>query len=261
MKRIALLALACLVACTTSFAASSPDAAEWLDKMAESAGGSFKTEYRAEMNQNHMGMELSLTLDGELLQADPKHMRSTLTMTLKNQAMPDGMRMTVLTVADGSHAWTEMEMMGGKQVMKVSLDALHELAAGDPRLAQMKSSDPLSQIRHMSETFDFSVTDRADGRVTLSAKMTEDGLAALGQAAPSGSAKALSEMTLVLDEKTGFPASIAVGGDDPMITMYFDGFETVDAASFPAEAFSYTPPAGANVMDLGAMVGGQNGAK
>jgi hypothetical protein len=109
----------------------------------------------------------------------------------------------------------------------------------------------------MSETFDFAVADRANGKVTLVAKLTSEGLASLGQSVPPGQLELLSEVRLVLDESTGFPGGISVGGQDPILTMDFDDFRKVDPSVFPPGAFSYAPPPGASVMDLGAALGAQ----
>jgi hypothetical protein len=246
-------AIALLAPAAAPFAASTPEAAEWLDKMAASAGGAFRTKYRGTMEQSAMG--LAMRIEGDLVQIDPTHVRSELTMHMGGGESSPALQVSVLTVADGKHAWTETELLGGKQVVKASLDDLADLAKEDARLRHVQSSDPLGQIRQMAETFDFVVRGRDEGKVTLSAKLTAEGLAELGQELPEETAQALSEVTLVVHEKTGFPASIAVGGETPFLTMHFDEFEVVDPAKVPPETFAYTPPEGAPVMDIGATLG------
>jgi outer membrane lipoprotein-sorting protein len=255
-KKVVAIASAFLLACSGSFASSSPEAVEWMTKMGQAVSGAFKTKYSGSMNQSHMGMEMSLTLDGDLQQADPKHLRSRLTMNMKSVASAEGadLTMSALTVADGTNVWTEMDMFGGKQVMKHSLESLAGAAAGAAPLPQMRTSDPMSQLRQMSEHFDFAVKERADGRVTLSAKVTEEGLEALGHTFPEDAEQVLADMTIVIDEATGFPVSVSMGGATPVLAIEFDAFETVDPAAFSPGPFLYTPPEGVNVMDVGAML-------
>ena len=70
---------------------------------------------------------------------------------------------------------------------------------------------------------------------------------------PTGSNRQTLE--IVVDKKTRLPRAFTVGGDQPIMQMNFTNYEKLKQID-PA-LFEYTPPEGAQVMDLSTMPGAQ----
>jgi outer membrane lipoprotein-sorting protein len=203
-----------------------------------------------------MGQTGGVDMEGSLTRADEKHMRMAMKLKMDMGGMQ--MNMDMLSVSDGELMWMDVTspMAGGRQVMKVPLDKVSELTNVAPGMGFGSSSgsvDPVSQIHEMSRMFDLQVEGVAGGRVTLSAEMNEETRAKLNQA--GADAGEMRRFTLVLDEKTGFPLEMRAGGEDPAMVMTFSNLEFLDRDALPADTFTYTPPEGVPVMDLGAMMG------
>jgi outer membrane lipoprotein-sorting protein len=257
-------ALVALVgAAAPSWAASSPEAQKLLDRLAELVDkGPFSVDYSADMNMPVMGAPAEVKMGGSLTQTDRQHMNMTMNMTMRPEGSGDaGMTMSVKMIADGTTMWTELNnpLMGGQQVMKVDLAQLQKLSEADATgLSQLSGMDPVSQIRQLGELFDFEVVSRADGKAVLGAELTAEGLKELN--IPADDADALTSFRMEIDEKTGFPTRLSIGGDEPMMTLRFTNFKSLDPAEIPAETFGYAPPDGAQVIDLGAMMGAMGDA-
>lgn len=256
---VAVAMLLALLAGGTALAASTPEAEKLLTRMVELVDeGPFEVDYSADLQMAAMGTPMSVTMGGHMTQTDREHMRMTMDMSMAPEAGGEqgSMTINVLMVSDGSVMWTEMNnpLMGGKQVMKIGLEQAKKLSEGPAGMgmAQMGGMDPISQIRQLTEMFDFDVTERADGKAKLSADMTPEALAKMG--VPGEAASAMTSFVMVIDEKTGFPSELHLGGEEPLMVMRFSNFKPFDASKAEPGMFSYAPPEGVQVMDLGAMV-------
>jgi outer membrane lipoprotein-sorting protein len=260
-RLVALTLTVALAACGTVTAGSSPDAVQWLEKMADAMQGPYKANYQATMNVSQMGQSVSMEMNGSVLQGSPKKNKMNAEMKMQMPGMGE-MQMSMSGVSDGQFMWMEMDSAMGKQVMKIDLDQMAQLAAagGSPFGGNAGGMDPVSQVREMTDMFDFDGVDVGSGKVTLRAAMTQETMAKLGQSMAGAELDALGHFVLVLDETSAFPAEMRVGPDAaPLMVMEFSGYEQLD--SVDESAFSYTPPPGAQVMDLGAMVGGAAGGE
>jgi hypothetical protein len=213
------------------------------------------------MDMAQVGMPMMMDATGHMTRSGRKHARMSTSITMSGtQEQSQGtVEIGMLMVADGSVMWTEMDnpIMGGKQVMKIGIDRMEEMASASPGMGiggGWTGMDPVSQIRQLSELFDFDVSETTGGRVVLSAAMTEEALSRLG--VPAAAAATLTSFTLVVDEATGFPTELRLGGEAPLMVMGFTNFRKLDDSAIDPELFTYTPPEGAQVMDLGAMADG-----
>lgn len=244
-----------ILAAVPVVADSSPEAVAWLDKMvAASEQGTFSVNLEGEVGMSQMGQDVTASMKGSMTRKDRKHVRMNMSVNLGMQGMQ--MEMQVLSVADGSTLWTEMEnpMLGGKQVMKMGLDQMEALReAAGPMGAGPGASDPLSEIRSLQDKFDFTVEDAADNLVILRGKPKPEMLEELRK--EYSGPEDVSEIRLSLDPATGFPVEMRIGGEQPVMTMRFTDFERLDETAIPADTFSYSPPEGVQVTDLGALAG------
>jgi outer membrane lipoprotein-sorting protein len=200
-----------------------------------------------------MGESTSVTLKGRMTFADPKHMQMSFDITMSTPQVAS-MALAATAVSDGTTMWVEMQNpMTGKQVLKAPLDKLEALRGGGPMMGLGGGNgglDPVSQVQEMAEKFDFKLTGRDAGAVTLEATLDAEALAQFGQEAkvPAG------RLTLVLDEKTAFPREMRIIGEEPLLIIRFDSFEYVEAGTLAPDLFAYTPPDGVAVIDLGALI-------
>jgi len=246
------LAILSLFAAAPAFADSSADAVGWLDKLsAATEQGAFSVNLDGEVGMAQMGQDVTAKLAGAMTRKDEKHLR--MQMKVKIAMSGTEMEMSMLSVADGSTLWTEMEnpMFGGKQVMKIGLDRIDALRESGQLAAAPGGSDPLGEIRALQDKFDFEVETLADDLVTLTGKPKPETVEQLGEELADTSVR------LVLGRETGFPVEMTMGGERPVMTMRFSDFTRLDETQLPADTFSYAPPDGVQVMDLGGMVGEQ----
>lgn len=257
MHRYCRALLVMLVVClpAAALAESSPDAVKWLEKMA----GTFEKAplrfgFDADSQVEQMGQTMDMNMTGKMTYADPRHVRMDLDMKISAPGMPQAIDMSMFSVSDGTYMWMEMEnpMMGGIQAMKIDLDKAGQLnqAGGMGNPAEM---DPVSQIQDLVTKYDIEVVEVSGGKVTLKGVMTEAAKQELQ--ASGGQAEGAEHLVLVLDESNAFPVEMRVGSPQPTVTMRFTEVEFVDKDSLDPALFSYTPPEGVQVMDLGAMVG------
>ncbi len=253
--RLLLGALLVLPLATPASADSSPDAQKWLEKLISIYDqGPFKVDYEAELDMSALGQPMAGTLKGNLTQADRTHSRVELALDMPSPpGMPEGgTSMSILVVTDGTTVWTEMDnpALGNRQVTKVSLTDLK--AAGDSKGGGFSpaSMDPVAQLENLSKTMDFEVLEKAGGKVTLRGTITDGTRAQLGMLAAPG----VNGFVFVIDEKTGFPTEVRADGEKPFVTIHFNNLEFVDKASLPEVLFTYSPPEGLPVMDLGPML-------
>jgi outer membrane lipoprotein-sorting protein len=252
-KILGILTLVAVAFAAPAWAESSAEAKVWLEKMGEMYGhGPFSMDYDATMQTAQMGQTVDVTMDGKVTYGDEKHMRMDLNMKMGMAGATMDTKM--LGVADGEIMWMEVEspMMGGRQIMKVALDRMDDLAkTGGGAAMGGGSMDPMSQVRDLAERYDFQVADVSGGRVTLTATLSDEDLKDIPQAQGTEDA---DKLALVLDEKTGVPVEVRMGGDTPYVTMHFNNLKSHEPGSLPDDYFTYTPPEGAQVVDLGQMM-------
>jgi len=237
-------------------AESSPEASRWLEKMQSAYERSYRVNYRSEMSVVQQGESVGMTVEGVTTQADRNHVRMELAITMSMGEMKAEMAM--LGVIDGETFWLESDnpMTGGKQITRMPADLADELPGAGMGLAGGVSGiDPVGQVEQMVAMFDFEVADSADGRVTLLATITEEILADLHTLLPD--AVGMERFALILDERTGFPLEMRMGGEPPFMTMVFSGLEFVDPGSLDPATFRYTPPEGSQVVEMGARMSGK----
>jgi hypothetical protein len=232
-------------------AESTPEATQWLKKMKSAYERSYRVSYRSDMSVIQQGESIGLTVKGATTQADRNHLRMELAITMSMGEM--NAQMAMLGVIDGKTFWLESDnpMTGGKQVTRMPVDMAGDMSGGGMGLAGGVSGfDPVGQIEQMVAMFDFEMTSRSEDRVTLQATMTEEILADLHTLLPD--AEGMERFVLVLDEGTAFPLEMRMGGETPFMTMVFNDLEFVEPGSLDPAIFSYTPPEGTEVVDMGA---------
>ncbi len=238
-----------------TFADSSPEAQQWLEKLVSIYDRAPLTvEYVAELDMSSLGQPMAGSIKGSLAQADRTRSRTELELDMAGgSGVPEGgMTMSILVVSDGTTLWTEMDnpAMGGRQVTKMSLEVMEQMNSAALGVSPT-SMDPVAQLEALTGTVDFELLERAGGKVTLEGKITDEARARLGIMAAPG----VDGFVLVIDEKTGFPTEVRTTGETPFLTMRFSNLKFVDALA--DELFEYTPPEGLPVMDVGAMLQAQ----
>jgi len=236
---------------------SSPDAQQWLDKLISVYDrGPFRVDYQAELDMSGLGQPLTGTLKGNVIQADRSHSRIQLALDMSAvPGAPTGATsISMLIVTDGTTVWTEMNnpAAGGRQVTKAALADLEKLGESMGGISPT-SMDPVAQLETLTQTMDFEVVGEAGGAVTLHGKITAETRDRLGMLAAPG----VDGFVFVLDAKTGFPTAVRADGEIPFVTMHFHNLKFVEAASLAPGLFTYSPPEGVPVIDLGAMLQSQ----
>jgi len=242
----------------TVSAESSPEAVQWLQKVAGVyERGPLTADVTLEMAAAPT-MPLAGKAAGRLVQKDARHVRMEMAFEMGGTGDQPGMKLNVLSVNDGTTLWNEVDMGMGKQVTKLALADAEKMAQQSPFGVAVGSGgmDPVAQVEQLAKVLDFEVVDASGGQVTLRAKLDEESLKAM-----SGSATmpGFETVTLVLDAKSAFPVRVTIGGAEPVITVRFDNLKFVPESELPAGAFQYTPPEGVPVMDAAAMMQRQGG--
>ena len=239
-------------------AESSPEAVQWIQKVAKVyEKGPLTADFAMELAPAP-AMPLSGQASGRLVQKDAHHVRMEMAFEMGGAGGQPGMKLNVLSVNDGTTLWNEVDTGMGKQVTKLALADAEKMAQQSPFGVSMAGSgiDPVAQVEQLAKILDFEVVDTSDGQVTLRAALTEESLKAFsGSAAMPG----FETVTLVLDTRTAFPVRLTIGGAEPVITVRFDNLKFVPESEMPAGAFEYTPPEGVPVIDAAAMMQRQGG--
>lgn len=262
-KWIVILAVVLATLPTVAWSEATPAAKPWLDKMASIYDKApLSAEFELTLGSGS-GLPLSGSAHGKLLLKDRKHQRVEMKMSMEGAGAPGGQAMTInlLSVSDGKDAWTEMSMGTGTQVIKFALEDIEKISAAGGMGLGMSAMDPISQVEQLTKTMDIDLVSVAGGEVTLSAKMTDEAKSAMASSpVPLG-----AELTLVLDEKTGLPIRVTMGGDQPTMKLETTHYDFVKESELPGDAFSYTPPEGVQVLDgkqlMGMMQKPQSGGK
>ncbi|NIM01646.1 MAG: hypothetical protein GTN89_12625 [Acidobacteria bacterium] len=233
------------------------NAADWLKKMAErAAAGHYKFRFNADVAMTQEGVQGGVKIDGSMNYVTAKRFRAGFNVDMDMGGM--AMAMAMKTVSDGTTFWIEIDspMLGGKQVMSGTteqFEKLAEMSGADLSGLGGMGQDPIEQISALVEAFDLTVQGVEDGRVTLHATITPEQLAASAQMAALG--EAIDSLTLVLDAKDGLPIRLTVAGEQPIMTIDFVDYEFFGADEVRDTDYTYTPPEGVTVTDIGSMLG------
>jgi outer membrane lipoprotein-sorting protein len=245
----ALLASSLLVLAPAAGAETTAEAAQFLKKMTEVAdAGPFSVNMDAEIS----GMPGAAagakgSFKGSLTQGDRKKSHMDMSLNLNAAGAQGGggqTTMTMMMVNDGETVWTEMLMMGQKQVMKLSLAKAEELARKQGGLSAGATMDPLAQVDAMTKMMDFEIVGR-EGSVVLLKGTLKPGMK---ERMPG-----MDSMVMALDTATGFPRDITLG--EKVMVIKFSEFKRLK--NVDPQLFVYTPPQGVQVMDLGPILDAQ----
>ncbi len=250
-KWLQILAIILLALPVTAAAEPAPEVQKWLLKLAEVYDRAPLTvDFELEMGAAPVpGATPGGTINGKLIQKGRTHQRMEIEMAM------GGNQVKMKTISDGDFIWTEMDMAGNKRVIKFTPEIAEKAAQARGLAPGMSGNlDPIAQIEKMSKVVDFEYAGTENGEVTLRGKLTDENR---GAAIGSGPMPGLDAITIVIDEKTGFPARIVMGGEQPIVTMEFSNLKFVKDSELPAGTFEYTPPPGVPVMDAAAMIAGQ----
>ena len=248
------LGLTFLLTAAPLWGEASPEAKPWIEKLISIyEGGPFETSYVANLDLQQGGQSVEGVVDGQITWGDRQHMRVEMTIRMTGMlpgAGDQATEMEVLSVTDGELTWTDVAIpaMNVHQVMKISIEQAKAMAESGAMGANPAAMDPVQQLESLAKNVDFVLDKIEDGKVHLSATVGPENKSQLGQL---GSMPGADHMALVLHEKTGHPAAITIGGERPVVTMEFGEFSSTTMADLPEGTFTYNPPEGIPVMDLG----------
>ena len=251
-SRIIILASLALIA---SFSSAGDDAEKWLEKVAAVyAKAPLTIDYRADMDINQMGMQMNSKMSGTITFKDKKHQRMEL--KVKMNMGGNDMDMTMTTVNDGKTMWVDSNMPMMRQVSKMDLTEAEEMmkeaglgnmAGGGMSMGQL--------VESMKESMDVTVASIKDGKVTLNAVYKEMKVDPESPMAPAVAQRQDTRMVMILDEKNIFPMEMQMftpkDAEKAGMVMHMENLKYVKEADLPADVFSFTPPEGVQVIDMG----------
>jgi outer membrane lipoprotein-sorting protein len=218
-------------------------------------GGPFTYGYDVHTSITDMGQTATVKMQGRSTQSDRSHFRVEVTMEMTMPGVESPVEVRVLGVSDGEVMWIETDdPTSGSQVIKMPLDKLEQIADANPWARNFTRMDPVGQVEELARLFDFAVKDSTEESVTLRAEMTGEGLEVAKEMFPGADPATFTEFVLVIDAVTGFPREMRVGNDPPAMIMRFSDLERL--SELDDALFVYTPPEGAAMTDLGALIEG-----
>lgn len=260
--RLMIAGLTLLMSLFFSTATAGDEATVWLEKLAAIyKKAPLSADYRAEMKMNQMGSEMTSVMTGKVTFKDRNHQRMELdiAMTMGENKI----QMTMLTVSDGTTLWVDSSMPMGRQVNKMTIADVEDMmkSAGINGLAGGNvSMDQL--VESMQESMDVSLVSVKDGKVTLNAVYKEIKIDPENPMAATLAARQDSRMLMILDEKDIFPLEMKIFMPKtetvPNISMVMTNLKMIKESELPAGVFSYTPPEGVQVIDIGAQMKAAN---
>jgi outer membrane lipoprotein-sorting protein len=249
--------LGCVAITSTAVAESTPEALQWLGRLADAYHGEpFTYSYDVRVNVTDMGQTVPMRLEGRSTQSDRTRFRIEATMEMTMPGAESPVKIRLIGVSDGEVMWVETDNPtgSGSQVIKMPLDKLEQIAETNPWARNFTRMDPVGQVEELARLFDFAIADSSDHAVTLRAEVTGEGLEAAKEVFPGTDPAALTEIVLVIDAVTAFPKEMRVGDDPPTMVMRFGEPERLGEVD--DALFVYTPPEGAALTDLGALIEG-----
>jgi hypothetical protein len=253
-SRVFAVLLGAFVFASAAVGESTKEALQWLGRMADVYQGEpFTYTYDVRMKVTDLGQTASLTTKGRSTQSDRTHFRIEATMQMTAPGADAPLAINLLGVSDGEVVWVETDDPGGgSQVIRMPLDKLEAIADTTPWARNFTQMDPVGQVESLARLFDFAVVESTQWAVTLRADMTGEGLEVAKEVFPGIDPKALTELVLVVDVNTGFPKEMRIGTQPPAMVMRFTKPERLSEAD--EALFVYTPPEGATLTDLGALI-------
>jgi hypothetical protein len=265
IRTIVTVVLVVLASAGATCAESTPEAVEWIEKLvAVYDGAPFQFRYDADLSVSQMGQMTDVKIYGRSTQGGNGRARieTTMEMPLPGTEPATTVSIDMLGVSDGNVFWVEADNpgTGQRQVIKLPLEKLNEIADKVPMARNLSRMDPLKQIHELTALFDFEVASRDHQTVTLRADLTGEALDRAKEAFEGVETSRLKQLVLILRADTGFPDQIRIGGPtQSAMSMRFFDLEFLDELA--DEAFAYTPPEGAEVTDLGALIDAGLGAR
>jgi outer membrane lipoprotein-sorting protein len=237
-------------------AAADEDAAQWMEKLfGLMSDNAVQTDFKVIVSAEIDGQQLNANVTGELIHADPMHYVNSLEMQMVMPGMgSEPMAMTSRQIADGETMWAETHLaaMGMTQIGKISLAELEALMAEQSGLELSESAlymDPMSQLKSILDAFDVSILEITGGEVRLSLVPTAETMKGLAEEMDGKDLDIRG--TLILREEDAVPVSAKIMLDpQSRIEMSFENFSLLVRDDIPAETFLYTPPEGAQVVDM-----------
>lgn len=220
---------------------------------------SYKADVEYNMNMGAIQMNFAGTVVGKNALS-----RSEMDMDMMGQSM----KMVSIMDADGI-VWTEMNMMGHVQVMKMDMSKLGEMAGdmGMPGIpvfgTQTGSPDPRKLVEQFEAMYDleYAGTDTADGHEVyvigggLSQNVREQLESLNGDGEEENFpmmdfTNMMDSVRLTFSTEDGFPRQLRILGSDG--TVFMEQTYRDVSLNEPVEdtMFAYSPPEGADVMDL-----------
>lgn len=259
-----ILALSCILLLIPSIArAAEPQSYEEVLEALESsreAIRSWSSDTVMSMSMGDMTMNLSGTMKGK-----GESLMGEMSMDMFGQSV----KIRTFTGADGI-TWTEMDMMGETQVIKMDMGQLKDLGgglAGSPFPGPMGDSpfgvleSPVDLLKNYGEMYDMTLRGQEDldglAVYVLEGKLkesTKEVLDPLGVAEEMGFS--MDKIVLYVGVDDGFARkTVMLGADDtPFMTTEFKN--VVLNPVLDDGLFEYTPPEGVEIMDMSKMLDG-----
>lgn len=264
------LPILCLTLLQFSPSAAADDPADFADLKARmlKAAEDVKTwsaDVNTKMGMQGMNMNMKSSMQG---------IGDQFTATMDMQ-MP-GQSMKMRSVVDNDNMmWIEMDMGGFKQIMKMDMALVQQLGGGNPasqfggggNTPFNTNQHPLKGVADLESLYNMKLEGPADVNgapaYVVSGTMKDDAAETIGQA--PGGAAAMAEMMsgvrMAVRQSDYFPLQIQMLGPngDAALTIDYENIQ-VNPEIDPS-IFDYTPPPGANVMDMTPILRQQLGAQ
>jgi len=221
-----------------------------------------------EFNSFSADMTMLMTMSGMTINTTGDVIVLDERMAMNMNMNMSGMDMATRSVTDESGVmWTETNVGGMKQIMKMDMKKIAEMGSDLSGIASPSAGpggNPLEAIEQMLETFDmtFDGKDTIDGVEVyrLSAEIEDEqngGMDPTGQMAQMGIT--MEGVTMAFGVEDGFPREYSMLGSDGKPVMAMTYSNLVINPDIDPKIFEYTPPEGTQVMDMTAMMEQQIG--
>lgn len=245
--------VACLVIATAACADSPKTADDALNFM--STRMSEYKDWSADFTQS-MGMGgMSLQTKGTMCVRPPREMRMVMSIDMFGQPM----KTLIISGKDG-FVWTEIDVMGQKQVMKMDLSKMNPGTAkqfggnGNP----LEKANPTAQVKEYQKAYDFTVKGNGehDGRpvTELEGAKRKDATALNIDPQVAAVVGAATKVRLLIGQKDGFlyKTEMLDASGTALLTHAFTNVKFDQGTS--DSDFQYAPPSGVAVTDITPMI-------